>query len=267
MAVAPSIVVRDPKNIIQYAQRAEFDFSHYTKKMLAFLKGIHVTPGPFSIFRREVFDKIGLYRKAHNTEDQEIALRMHKNDLLIDHCPDAYVYAGSPNSIPKLYKQRVRWIYGFIRNAIDYREFFFKPEYGTVGVFTLPSGFISIFATLFLLVFLMSRFFNFISEKVLQAQTVGFSSLFGNSFSFDFFFINTRAFFFISIFLYILVIVALLNGRRMIYGRKLLSFDIPLFIIIYAVLSPIWLMKAVWNALRSHEASWSKERDYSLKKV
>lgn len=31
MAVAPSILVRDPKNIIQYAQRAEFDMAHYTK--------------------------------------------------------------------------------------------------------------------------------------------------------------------------------------------------------------------------------------------
>ena len=98
MAVAPSIVVRDPKNIIQYAQRAEYDMAHYTKKMLAFLQGIHVTPGPFSIFRKKVFDEIGNYRKSHHTEDQEIALRMHKNGLKIDHCPDAYVYTSSPNT-------------------------------------------------------------------------------------------------------------------------------------------------------------------------
>ena len=151
MAVAPSIVVRDPKSIIQYAQRAEYDMAHYNKKMLAFLGGIHVTPGPFSIFRKKVFDQIGNYRKSHHTEDQEIALRMHKNGLKIDHCPDAYVYTSSPNTVPKLYKQRVRWIYGFIKNATDYREFFFNPEYGTVGLFTLPSGFISIMGTVILL--------------------------------------------------------------------------------------------------------------------
>ncbi len=67
MAVAPSIVVRNPKNILQFAQRAEYDMAHYNKKMLAFLGGIHVTPGPFSIFRKTVFDKIGIYRKAHQT--------------------------------------------------------------------------------------------------------------------------------------------------------------------------------------------------------
>lgn len=264
MAVAPSIVVRDPKNIIQYAQRAEYDMSHYTKKMLAFLQGIHVTPGPFSIFRKKVFEEIGYYKKSHHTEDQEIALRMHKNGLKIDHCPDAYVYTNSPNTIPKLYRQRVRWIYGFIKNALDYRDLFFKPEYGTIGFFTLPSGFISIAGTVVLLLFTVSRLYEYIFYKVLQIKAVGVTSIFGTGFSFDPFFINTRAFFFISILLYILIIMALLNGRRMIYGRKMLSWDIPLFVVVYAFIAPFWLLKACWNVISSHEASWTKERDYLL---
>ena len=267
MAVAPSIVVRDPKNLIQYAQRAEYDMAHYTKKMLAFLQGIHVTPGPFSIFRKKVFDEIGNYRKSHHTEDQEIALRMHKNGLKIDHCPDAYVYTSSPNTVPKLYKQRVRWIYGFIKNATDYRDLFFKPEYGTIGFFTLPSGFISIAGTVVLLVFALSRLYHFIFNKILQVKAVGFPSVFGTNFSFDPFFINTRTFLFISIILYILVIAALLNGRRMIYGRKMLSWDIPVFILVYSVIAPFWLVKACWNVLTSHEASWTLERDYLLGKT
>lgn len=266
MAVAPSIVVRDPKNILQYAQRAEYDMAHYTKKMLAFLQGIHVTPGPFSIFRKKVFDEIGHYRKAHHTEDQEIALRMHRYGYRIDHCPDAYVYTGSPNTIPKLYKQRVRWMYGFIKNALDYRDFFFKTEYGSIGVFTLPAGFISISGTIFLFIFLISRLYEYVYHKVIQAQALGFSSIFGNNFSFDPFYINTRAFLFVSIILYILVIAALLNGRRMIHGRKMLSWDIVLFIIIYSVIGPFWLLKACFNALTSKEASWTAERDYSIKK-
>ncbi len=268
MAVAPSILVREPKNMVQYAQRAEFDMSHYIKKMLAFLKGIHVTPGPFSIFRREVFDKIGLYHKAHNTEDQEIALRMHKNGLLIDHCPDAYVYAGSPNTIPKLYKQRVRWMYGFMKNALDYKEFFFRPKYGTIGMFTLPSGFISISGTLFLLAFFLFRLFNFLSDKFIQINAIGLSSTFGIAhFKFDPFFINTQTILFISIILYSLVVISLVNGRRMIYGRKILSIDILIFIVLYMLLAPIWLMKSVWNVIWSKETNWAKERDYAFDKI
>lgn len=265
MAVAPSIIVRDPKNIIQYAQRAEYDMAHYNKKMLAFMKGIHVTPGPFSIFRKSVFDAIGPYRKAHHTEDQEIALRMHKHGLRIEHCPDAYVYTGSPDTVKKLYKQRVRWIYGFIKNAADYKELFFDPQYGNIGFFTLPSGFVSIVGTLFLMVFLFYQAYTFIARKVIQAQVVGFHSLFGSTFSFDPFFIDTRAFLFVSILLYILVIASLLMGRRMIHGRKVLSWDIFLFLIVFTLLAPFWLLKAVWNAFRSKEVSWVAERDYSLK--
>jgi cellulose synthase/poly-beta-1,6-N-acetylglucosamine synthase-like glycosyltransferase len=266
MAVAPSIVVRNPKNLLQYAQRAEYDMSHYNKKMLAFLDGIHVTPGPFSIFRKSVFDKIGPYKKAHHTEDQEIALRMHKNGMKIDHCPDAYVYTTSPDSVPKLYRQRVRWIYGFLNNAIDYKSFFFRPRYGTVGIFTLPSGFISVIGTIFVLFFAFSNLYKFVYRKILQNSVTGFDLFNWNNINFDPFFINTDTFIFISIILYILVIISLINGRSMINERKMFFWDIPLFIVIYSLIAPFWLMKAVFNTVSSKEASWAKERDYLINK-
>ncbi len=267
MAVAPSIIIRNPQNIIQHAQDGEFDMAHYFTKMLAFLKGISVTPGPFSIFRRKVFDEIGFYHKAHNTEDQEIALRMHKMGYLIDNCPDAYVYAGSPDTVKKLYKQRVRWVYGFIKNGLDYKELFFKPKYGTIGIFTLPSGFILIVGTLFLLILSLVKLFSFITNKILQIRATGFDSLFGNSLSFNLFFINTQVFLFISILLYVLVVISVILGRRMVYGRKAFSINIFLFIIVYFILAPIWLVRSVWNALWSHESNWVAERDYSFNKA
>jgi cellulose synthase/poly-beta-1,6-N-acetylglucosamine synthase-like glycosyltransferase len=261
MAVAPSIVIRDPKTLLQYAQRAEYDMAHYNKKMLAFLDGIHVTPGPFSIFRREVFDIIGPYRKAHHTEDQEIALRMHKHNMKIDHCPDGYVYTGSPSTVPKLYRQRVRWMYGFIKNAIDYRSLFFRTRYGTIGMFTLPSGFISISGTVLLLSFTSINLYKYISNKILQVRTVGFNSGGFDVFSVDLFFVSTQMMIFISIFLYMLVIAALVNGRMMIVDRRVLSWDILLFIIVYTVIAPFWLIRAVFNAITHKEASWTGERD------
>lgn len=264
MAVAPSIVIRDPRTILQYAQRAEYDMAHYNKKMLAFLNGIHVTPGPFSIFRKKVFDIIGPYRKAHHTEDQEIALRMHQHGMKIDHCPDGYVYTGSPSTIPKLYRQRVRWMYGFIKNAIDYRSLFFKPKYGAIGMFTLPSGFISISGTILLLSFTMVNLYKYISNKILQIKTIGFTAPTGNLFSVDLFFLNTQAMIFVSILLYMLVIAALVNGRMMIADRRVLSWDILLFITVYTVIAPFWLIKAVWNAITHKEASWTGERDVLL---
>ena len=70
--------------------------------MLSFVDAIHVTPGPFSIFRKSVFDQLGPYRHAHNTEDQEIALRMKQNHMKIEHAPDAFVYTIGPPTVKRI---------------------------------------------------------------------------------------------------------------------------------------------------------------------
>ena len=261
MAVAPSIIVDKPKNILQGAQKAEYDMAVYNKKMLAFLGGIHVTPGPFSIFRKKVFDDLGPYKHAHNTEDQEIALRMQKNHYKIEHCPDAYVYTVVPNTVKKLYRQRLRWIYGFIRNAMDYRRLIFRKEYGTIAFFTLPSGIISVLSVIFLFIMLTSNFIHFILHKIIQIDTIGFGNTFsGSGFKFDLFFFDTKTIVFISIILYTSIVVSLLIGRNMVEGKTRVSFDIFYFIIIYSVIAPFWILKAIFNAARSKQSSWILER-------
>jgi cellulose synthase/poly-beta-1,6-N-acetylglucosamine synthase-like glycosyltransferase len=260
MAVAPSIIVYNPKNILQYAQNVEYDMSIYTKKMLGFMGGIHVTPGPFSIFRKRVFDELGPYHKAHNTEDQEIALRMQEHGYKIDHCPDAYVYTNTPSSVGKLYRQRLRWIYGFIKNLIDYRRLLFKKEYGTVALFTLPSGIISIFGVIFLTANIIGNVIKFIYHKVVQIQTVGWGHIFSLHYKFDWFFMNTKAALFFSIILYILVIVSVMIGRKMAEGKSGFSLSIFYFVIIYSVIAPFWMLRAIYNAIISKESSWTFER-------
>jgi len=260
MAVAPSIIVYNPKNILQYAQNVEYDMSIYTKKMLGFMGGIHVTPGPFSIFRKKVFDNLGPYHKAHNTEDQEIALRMQEHGYKIDHCPDAYVYTSTPDSVIKLYRQRLRWIYGFIKNLIDYKRLLFKKEYGTIALFTLPSGLISIFGILFLFANILGNIFKFIYNKIIQIQTVGFNNIFSFHYKFDWFFVSTKSALLFSIILYILVIVSVMIGKKMVEGKYSFSLSIFYFVIIYSVIAPFWVLRAIYNAIISKESSWTFER-------
>jgi cellulose synthase/poly-beta-1,6-N-acetylglucosamine synthase-like glycosyltransferase len=260
MAVAPSIIVYNPKNILQYAQGIEYDMSIYTKKMLGFMGGIHVTPGPFSIFRKKVFDDLGIYKKAHNTEDQEIALRMQEHGYKIDHCPDAYVYTNAPNSVMKLYRQRLRWIYGFIKNLIDYRRLLFKKEYGAVALFTLPSGLISIFGVIFLFSNILYNIFKFISTKIIQIQTVGVGHVLNVNYKFDWFFVGTKTALLLSVILYILVVISVMIGRKMAEGKSRFSFSIFYFIIIYSVIAPFWMLRAIYNAIISKESSWTFER-------
>jgi cellulose synthase/poly-beta-1,6-N-acetylglucosamine synthase-like glycosyltransferase len=255
MAVSPSIVVHRPKKIIEVAQRADYNMAAYIKKVYALVNGMHVAAGAFTIFRKKVFDTIGLYKNAYNTEDFEITLRMYAHHYKIEQCNDAFVYTVPPSSIKALFKQRLRWMFGFIKNVIDYRYMLFKKEYGTVAVFTLPAGIISIFAVIYLFFMLIIKVTKSIIVKIYTFKDTGVLFQW-SGFHFDWFFINTQSIFFLIILLYALVVIAILIGKKMSGDKPRLSMDIVYFISIYTVLAPFWLMKAVYNAIFSIKTSW-----------
>lgn len=255
MAIAPSIIIHKPKTFIQRIQRVEYNMAVYVKKMLAYLDAIHVTPGPFSVFRREVFQKIGLFRKAHNTEDMEIAFRMQENHMKIGHCHTAHVYTVGPNTFYKLYRQRLRWIYGFLQNMIDYRRLVFRKTYGNFSFFTLPAGIVSITTSVYLF------FFAFVYNAILWIvnhialwRTVGIHAPQVSTVHLGWFYINTHAVLFISIGLYGLVIFATVVGSKM--ARQKMSLHIISYMVVYSFIAPLWLMKAVWNSITARKPSW-----------
>lgn len=251
MAVAPSLIVNKPKNILQQAQKIEYNMSTYNKRMLAYLGAIHVTPGPFSVFRKEVFQLIGKFKMAHNTEDQEIAYRMQQHHLRIDHCHTAYVYTSSPDTVKKLFRQRLRWIYGFIQNTIDYRHLIFKTKYGNFSFFTLPSGIVSICAVVYLSFALVYNFSVLIAKKVTEFSIKGFNLSITPHF--DWFFINTKTLLFVSIVLYGLIIFSIIVGTRLNKQPKAISWHIIPYLLIYSIIAPLWLLKAVWNTMRGRK--------------
>ena len=255
MAVAPSIVTFNSKNIVQNAQKAEYEMSAYIKKMFGFLGAIHVTPGPLTIFRKKVFNDLGPYRHAHNTEDMEIAYRMQKNHYKIEQCNDAYVYTNTPSTITKLYKQRLRWIYGFINNTIDYRNIIFRKKYGNFSLFTVPSCIVSIFAVSFLFGKMVHSLGIFLFSEILQFQTIGFN--FSSKINYlDPFFINTQTLSFIVIVLYLLIIFSIILGKKMIDGRWGFSFNMVYFLLIFSIVGPLWLLRAVYNTILSRKPAW-----------
>lgn len=255
MAVAPSIIVNEPKTILQKAQGAEYEMAVYVKKMLGFLGAIHVTPGPLTVFRKEVFENLGPYKHAHNTEDMEIAYRMQVNGYKIEQCNDAFVYTNTPSTIKKLFKQRLRWIYGFINNTLDYRKAVFRKKHGNFALFTVPVGILSIITASFLFIKFLTNFVKFIIKKIEYYSISGFN--FGTSVSsFDPFFINTRSLLFLTIFLYLLVFTAMVLGRKMANKKIPFSVNMIYFFLIYSLIAPFWLLKAIWNTIVAKKPAW-----------
>ena len=260
MAVAPTILTYNPQTIVQKAQSVEYEFSIFVKKMLSFVDAIHVTPGPFSIFRKEVFEKVGPYRHAHNTEDQEIAMRMKENHMKIEHAPDAFVYTIGPLDVRGLYRQRLRWIYGFIKNSVDYRHLVFRRQYGNIGFITLPSGIVSVLSVIFLFFFTFYNLVSFLYKKFLAISATGVVFSAPDS-VFNWFYIPTNAILFLTILVYLAVFNSLFIGQKIKSGKIKLSVNIIFFFFIYSIVAPFWMMKAIYNAIRGYQVSWTKERD------
>ena len=248
MAVAPSIIAVNSVSFIQKAQEAEYHLAVYLKKMLGFMGGIHVTPGPLTVFRKKVFDDLGPYRHAHNTEDMEIAYRMQKNHYKIEQCNDAYVYTNTPPTVKKLYKQRLRWIYGSINNMIDYRKLIFKKGYGDFSFFTLPMILISLIAVCYLIGKMVYNLGSFLISKFIEYQTIGMNIDFNKHFI-DPYFINTQSIFFISFVLYFLIVFSVIFGRKMVENKISFSPNIIYYFIIFTILGPFWLFKAIYNTI------------------
>ena len=256
MAVSPSILAYQPKGFFQKAQQVEYDMSVFIKKVLGLINGIHVTPGPFSIYRKKVFDDLGYYRKAHNAEDMEIAYRMQVNGYPIVQCHDAFVYTVTPNSLKKLYKQRVRWMYGFINNSLDYKSYLLKPRYGVFSMFTVPSSVIILFGAVIMTFFMLASFAESLFHFIERMTVTNFYIPSISPGHFSFFYVDARPVTLIMIVIYALLITTILIGQKMREKKPIPTLSLVYFVAIYSFISPVWLVKAVYNTVFSRETKW-----------
>ena len=130
-------------------QSVEYTFGIFYKKMFDNLSAINVLPGPFSMYKREVFEKIGLFRHAHNTEDMEIAFRMHANGLKIVNAHTAFVYTTVPKTRARAFEAAHALVAGLPAKLADYKYMYFNPRFGNFGMLVLPFGLAAFFAGLY----------------------------------------------------------------------------------------------------------------------
>lgn len=253
MAVTPSIKVFEPKSVLQYVQKIEYSWGIFLRRMLSSLGALYVTPGPFSIFRTKVFKELGGYVHGHHTEDLEMALRLQKNRYKIVNSQGAHVYTATPAKLPGLFKQRVRWTYGFLNNVIDYREMFFNKKYGNIGFFILPTATISIFSGLYAFSHLLWSYLVKIFDVFIKYKTIGFSWEFP---SFDWYFINTNVISFLTISATIFAFLILYLSIKMADGKAKISRGVFYYLVLYIFLVPLWLTKALLSTIFKRQISW-----------
>lgn len=254
MAITPAMKVYSPHKMLELMQAVEYTFGIFYKKMFDNLSAVNVLPGPFSLYRRDVFNHIGLFRHAHNTEDMEIAFRMHAYGLKIVNAHTAFVYTTVPSTVWGLVKQRTRWSQGFLQNTHDYSYMLFNPRYGNFGMLVLPFSLVAFFAGLYTALYALSRTAYSLWQKAYDINATRVP-LHIPAEQLSWFYINTNMMMF--------VVIAVLSGTLLaIYlGKRIAETDVGIksliaYFALFGFIAPVWLLRAAWGAALARESKW-----------
>ncbi|MDO8555744.1 MAG: glycosyltransferase [Nanoarchaeota archaeon] len=136
--VLPFIKTTKRNNWILQIQWIEYLLNFFLKTVTAHMDCIHVTPGPFAIYKKKILQDIGGFDTTTLTEDQEIAMRLQAHHYKIIQLLDAEVYTEPPTTFKAWHKQRNRWYKGTIFNLIKHRNLIFNKHYGEFGMWQMP---------------------------------------------------------------------------------------------------------------------------------
>lgn len=130
------IVPRNKNTLLEKMQFIEYNVIAFTRKLLEYVDGIYVTPGPLAMYRKTALEKIGGFDENNLTEDIELTWRIIHAGYERKMCLSTYVTTTAPNKWKLWYRQRRRWGVGGIQCMAKYKKEFLKK--GTLGMFILP---------------------------------------------------------------------------------------------------------------------------------
>lgn len=247
-AVCPLLKVRKPNSVLQKVQWTEYIINMLYKYLNARLDCVHVTPGPFSVYRTEVVRKLGGYDEKTMTEDMEMAIRLQKYHYRIIQCLETNVETVAPHTWKHLFRQRVRWYKGSIDNALSYKEIIFNRNYGDFGFIRMPTIFLSGILALVLGGTLLHDLYLKISQNFLALKAINFDILtLLKHYTFTFNFLSLPFIkYFIGLVLLGLSFFAMIYSYRLVkerithHGRTWLS--MVTYLTIYALfISVVWI--------------------------
>ncbi|MEK6895132.1 MAG: glycosyltransferase family 2 protein [Nanoarchaeota archaeon] len=260
MAVTPTMLVHEPKNIWQRIQKMEYLLGVFLRKAFATLNAVYITPGAFSAYRKKFFDEHGGYDEKNVTEDIEMSLRIQYNGYFIDNAADAPVYTMTPSTFMGMLIQRRRWYFGYIKNVVKYRKIMGK-EYGDLGLFIIPIGILSIAFSVFITLYLfldniikLGNNINLLSN--LNYNLNGFVKF--NSYFFKSLFFNliTNPIFLFILFFILIMGFYLYWARERIGNKEGFVFDLFLFFTLFAILFGFWWTVSLVYSIFKKDVKW-----------
>lgn len=260
-AATAAMSIHEPKNVLEHTQNAEYILGIALRHILAAVNGLYVTPGPFSLYRRELVVLLGGFNHGHNAEDMEMALRLQRAGYAIASAHNARVYTKAPRTVPALVKQRTRWTTGFLRNVLnEYRDMVGNPRFGALGLLVLPLGFSAIIGGIglfFLAVYEITR--RAIEALVLASGvplSYTLSSLIPDFSSLSWSSLPITLTLLLSLIALIGSVAFMIIGKQVSRTPANLGAGILAYLLVYALVAPFWLIRSVADVAIGHKRSW-----------
>jgi cellulose synthase/poly-beta-1,6-N-acetylglucosamine synthase-like glycosyltransferase len=184
-SVTVSVEVRFVKNFLQRIIHLEYLLGlSLFLKVFSLFNCIHVTPGPFSIYRKSLLDKIGCFDTNNITEDLEIAYRIHKSGYKIANCMTTAVKTITPHDFKGLYRQRRRWYSGALLTLWQHKDILLRNKAGLFGYF-IPYNYFLIASGLGLFILSLYLAFSNIFRNLSYYALTNYNFFSHLSFNFD----------------------------------------------------------------------------------
>jgi len=260
-ASTAAMSVHTPRTILERMQNAEYIMGIACRHILAAVNGIYVTPGPFSLYRRDVVVELGGFRNGHNTEDMEMALRIQKAGYAIESAPLARVFTKAPRTVPALVKQRTRWTTGFLRNMLnEYRDMVGNPQYGALGLLVLPLGFLAILGGIMMFFLVIYQLISqgiqmlMITSGVPVAYTLStMVPTFANA---SWFYLPVSIFALLGFVALAGSILFMVVGKNISKTPAQLSVGVIAYMLVYGLIAPFWLLFSVADVATDNRRAW-----------
>lgn len=255
MAVTPSMKIYKANTTLEKIQKIEYLVGIFLRKIFALLGSIHVTPGPFTIYRREFFTKYGGYDENNMTEDIEIALRIQSHDYIIENSVNALVYTVPPKNWNVLYNQRIRWYMGFTKNVFNYKHLFGK-KHGNLGIVILPASFAITTIIISLLLYTIYKITDDSIKRLINLNSIDFDIWAILKPNIDIFYLNIGTITFIGVIAMTASLIIIMTAKILSEEKSSIKTPYLFFIILYWPLYAYWWTMSWINIIRGKDIGW-----------
>jgi len=236
VAAVTSHILPKGRSFLERMQRLEFMIISLTRKLQEKLNIIYATPGPLSVYRKDVLLALGGFDERNLTEDIEICWRIQRAGYKVKMAYNARVYSIYPSSLKAWFKQRARWNIGGLQTLVKHFGAIFDKTRHPVKIWHVPLFALSATLALLGLVVLTYLWILYLTKQVsylIETLVLG-----GNVFRALILRFNVDVFFFLGIATFVTTLVSLKIVLDE-YGEEFKSWELLCFLCFYVLLFPL----------------------------